>query len=778
MEILEKRIHKSLVRISDIADFRRIASEALRGETDIIVSGLAGSAVSLFIAGLWQFLRRPLIVVTPQDRGVQALATDLAYFHGELNANGAERVSPFPAWETDPYAGLTPHADIQQARATTLWRLRKRRVDIVVGSIRSLATRLAPPSQFDTYSLHIAAGDDLSQDLLMEHLTNSGYLRQEPVGGPGEFSIRGGIVDLFSPLMRNPVRIEFFGDSVDSIREFDLDDQRSRGPLQHIDILPMQDVVISREMLRTWGGRARERWRDEAFEKDLNEKLVFADNGEFFPGAPYLMPIVQPMESTLFDYAEPAVLILDEPEVLQETYDKFFAALQQRFEQTTNAGGVALPPQEIFLAPDEFRSRASHHRRVNLEELGASGSSFFVRGQPCDKFHGRIKEMAAAAGAAHQAGRDVILLGSTVGMAERLRDILHEYGVPFRCEFGEQPLKAIDDATVPIVGIGKISSGLRLPDTGLEIYAETDIFDESEHLPQQHRRRQKISSFVSDLQDLKVGDYVVHVDHGIGTYNGLTLVHEKECMVLLYQGGDRLYVPLERLDLVQKYSSTEGARPALDKLGGTTWIARKTRAKRAIRDMAQELLKLYAERKVAHGFAFSADTEWQKEFEEAFQYDETPDQLTAITDIKRDMESPTPMDRLICGDVGYGKTGVAMRAAFKAIADGKQVAVLTPTTVLCYQHFETFKERYAAFPVSIAMLSRFVNPKEQKKIVADMEAGKVDIVIGTHRLLSKDIKFHDLGLMIIDEEQRFGVAHKERLKQIRKQVDVLKIGRA
>src|SRR5437867_1788584 len=776
MEILEKRIYKILLRISEIADFRRIASDALRGETDIIVSGLSSSARALFIAGLWQFLRRSLIVVTPQDRGVEALRTDLAYFHGELNANGPERVSPFPAWETDPYAGLTPHADIQQARAATLWRLRNKRVDIVVGSIRSLASRLVAPAQFGTYGLHVATGEDLSQDLLIENLKSAGYLRQEPVGEPGEFSLRGGIVDVFSPLMRNPVRIEFFGDSVDSIREFDLDDQRSRGPVQHIDILPMQDVVISREMLRDWGSRARGRWRDETFEKDLNDKLVFADNGEFFTGIPYLVSIVQPMEATLFDYAEPAVLILDEPEVLEETYEKFFAALEQRFQQTTNAGGVALPPQEIFLSPQDFLARASTERRVHLEELGASGSSFFVRGQPPEKFHGLIKEMAAAVGQSHQAGRDVILLGSTLGMAERLRDILHEYGVPFRCEFGEQPLKPSaggDDRSIPIVGIGKISSGLRLPDAGLEIYAETDIFDESEHLPQQHRRRQNITAFVSDLQDLKTGDYVVHVDHGIGTYNGLTLVHDKECMVLLYQCGDRLYVPLERLDLIQKYSSTEGARPALDKLGGTTWIARKTRAKRAIRDMAQELLKLYAERKVAHGFAFSTDTEWQKEFEEAFQYEETPDQLTAIADIKRDMESPMPMDRLVCGDVGYGKTEVAMRAAFKAIGDGKQVAVLTPTTVLSYQHFETFKERFAAFPVTIAMLSRFVQPKEQKKILADTESGKVDIVIGTHRLLSKDIKFHDLGLMIVDEEQRFGVAHKERLKHIKKQVDVV-----
>src|SRR5438105_3526498 len=311
MEILEKRIHKIIARISDVADFRRIAADALRGDSEVTVSGLSGSARALFVAGLWQSLRRSLIVVTPQDRGIETLGTDIAYFHGELNAKGADRVCPFPAWETDPYAGLAAHADIQQARATTLWRLRNKQVDIVVASIRSMATRLAAPSQFDMYSLHVTSGEDLSQELLIEHLGNAGYLRQEPVGGSGEFSIRGGIVDVFSPLMRNPVRIEFFGDSVDSIREFDLDDQRSRGPVQRIDLLPMQDAVISREMLREWGARARERWDDGAFRKDLNDKLVFADNGEFFPGAAYLMPIIQPMESTLLEYAEPAVLILE-----------------------------------------------------------------------------------------------------------------------------------------------------------------------------------------------------------------------------------------------------------------------------------------------------------------------------------------------------------------------------------------------------------------------------------------------------------------------------------
>jgi transcription-repair coupling factor (superfamily II helicase) len=787
MDVLEKRIPKLLSRISDIADFRRIAADSLRGENDVFVSGLAGSARSLFIAGLWHAVRRPIIVITPHDRDIPDLVTDLEYFHSAINLSGnsssnisVSRVVPFPAWEADPYAGLPPHADIQQARATALWQLRHKQVDIVVASMRSICARLTGPTQFDSFSLHITLGDELSQELLIEHLANAGYLRQEPVAGPGEFSVRGGIVDVFSPLMRSPVRIEFFGDTVDSLREFDLEDQRSSGPVQRIDILPMRDTIVDRGLLRQWGELARKRWSDEKFERDLSEKVDLAEGGAMFPGAEFLLSLGAPLESTIFDYMDGCVLVLDEPGILREEHDKFLALMQHRFEQTVSSGSLALSPETLFLTPDEFAKPHPQHRRVHIEQLGAeelgSLSRFFIRSQPISKWHGRVKDMAEGIRTSFGKGNQVVLLASTLGMAERLRDLLHEYDVPFRLEFGEQPLKALkvsEDVAAPVIGIGRISTGMRLPDVSLEIYAEADIFDETERLATPHRRRQKISAFISDLQDLKPGDYVVHIDHGIGTYNGITLVHERECMVILFQGDDRLYVPLERLDLVQKYSSSEGAKPLLDKLGGTTWIARKTRVRKAIRDMAQELLKLYAQRKVASGYAFSEDTEWQKEFEEAFQYDETPDQLTAIADIKKDMENPIPMDRLVCGDVGYGKTEVAMRAAFKAVSDGKQVAVLAPTTILCFQHFETFKERFAAFPVKIAMLSRFVGPKEQKAILAEIEAGKIHIVVGTHRLLSKDMHFQDLGLMIVDEEQRFGVAHKERLKQIKTQVDVL-----
>jgi transcription-repair coupling factor (superfamily II helicase) len=300
----EKLIPEALSGISSVVDFRRVASETLRGETNVVVSGLTGTARALFIAGLWQTLRRPLIVVTAQDKNVAALTADIQYFHQALNSTVASDVCSFPALETDPYSGMMPHAGALQTRATTLWSLRQKRADIVVTSIQAAATRLTTPATFDSYSLHISKGDDISQDLLIEHLAIAGYIRQEPVAGPGEFSVRGGIVDVFSPLMRTPVRMEFFGDTVDSIREFDLEDQRSRGPVQHIDILPMQDFLVTREMIREWSQKAEEYWRDDRFQKELREKKVFADAGEFFPGLTFLLPIAFPLESTLFDYSE------------------------------------------------------------------------------------------------------------------------------------------------------------------------------------------------------------------------------------------------------------------------------------------------------------------------------------------------------------------------------------------------------------------------------------------------------------------------------------------
>jgi transcription-repair coupling factor (superfamily II helicase) len=428
-----------------------------------------------------------------------------------------------------------------------------------------------------------------------------------------------------------------------------------------------------------------------------------------------------------------------------------------------------------------------------------------IQSRSVRRWHGRLADLAEDLKHLSAEGEKTVFVLPSAGVADRIRDVLAEYEVAGVANLAHEPQNTSQntEAESPVIlSVGDLSVGFALPDSKLTVYTERDIFDEAIQVERRAKTtkaaRSQAAAFLSDFRDLKIGDYVVHIDHGIGQFQGLFQMQtdgqrtasetyarmigeqaqqkeaKREFMLLTYADGAKLYVPVERLDLVQKYSSAETAQaPTLDKLGGIAWAKTKAKAKRAMRDMAEELLRLYAERKLVSRKPFSGDSPWQQEFEDAFPYELTPDQSTAIADSKKDMESPTPMDRLLCGDVGYGKTEVAMRAAFKAVMDGKQVAVLAPTTVLAYQHYQTFKSRFAAFPVTIDLLSRFRSPKEQKEVLAAVESGSVDILIGTHRILSRDLGFKELGLVIVDEEQRFGVAHKERLKQLKKRVDVL-----
>src|SRR5215510_11821009 len=411
-----------------------------------------------------------------------------------------------------------------------------------------------------------------------------------------------------------------------------------------------------------------------------------------------------------------------------------------------------------------------------------------ILSQPSMRFHGSIPAMVEEVNKLTAEGRRVIFAAPNTGEMERLADIFTEYQVPFRLgsrtpalgseTYLEETAYFSGDLTTTTIVRAPIPDGVVLPESHLVLFGARDLFDESEIVVKAPlRQKSKTAAFMSDFRDLAVGDFVVHVEHGIGMYQGLKELQQGEntgeFMVLEFSEAAKLYVPLTRLDLIQKYRSGEGVQPPLSRLGGTAWAKTKARVKKAMKDMADELLKLYAARKAAQGHTYPVDTQWQREFEDGFEFNETDDQLTATTDVKRDMESPMPMDRLLCGDVGYGKTEVAMRAAFKAVQDNKQVAVLAPTTVLVFQHYENFKRRFAAFPINVEMLSRFRSARQQKEIAERVEQGKVDIVIGTHRLLSKDVKFQDLGLVVVDEEQRFGVRHKERLKQLKKEVDVL-----
>ena len=448
-----------------------------------------------------------------------------------------------------------------------------------------------------------------------------------------------------------------------------------------------------------------------------------------------------------------------------------------RLEHATTLAQLAVDSPLVRLKPDATTVDDDSTWRPASAGLGVRA----VRCQPTVELHGRVADWVAEIRARKDDGETTLFIAATPGRAERTIELLKEYdifAVPVdRAASGEDVARY----AAVLVAVGNLSRGFRLPDAGFQIYAEADVFDEERRAPE--RRKSATKAFLSDLRDLKIGDLVVHVDHGIGSFAALKEIgigpstgsgqggETQEFLELRYAGEDKLFVPVERLDLVQKY--TGATRPPLDRLGGASWERAKTRVKKAMRDMAEELLKLYAARKAVPGHAFGPDTHWQQEFEDAFEYELTVDQRTAVADIKRDMESSTPMDRLLCGDVGYGKTEVAMRAAFKAVMEGKQAAFLAPTTILAFQHQKTLKERFAGFPVRIDMVSRFRSKAEQAVSLADLVAGKVDIIVGTHRLLSKDVAFRDLGILVVDEEQRFGVAHKERIKQLRKKVDVL-----
>ena len=479
---------------------------------------------------------------------------------------------------------------------------------------------------------------------------------------------------------------------------------------------------------------------------------------------------------------------MDEPATLQREFEHLWSRIETAHE--SSGVGSLVRPNDLYVPPEDWWSEVTSLPGADIEHLaittGDDAPSVAFHSQPAQRFHGSIPAMLDEVKKQIAESKRVLIAVPNTGEVERLADLFSEYGVSFRLGSRTRGGESYADETAYFAGeilaatLAKayVPDGFVLPDANLAIFGARDLFDESESVvTRPQKQRSKVSAFLSDFRDLQVGDYVVHVEHGIGQYQGLKEINQgdgnAEFMLLEYAEGARLYVPLTRLDLIQKYRSSEGAKPALNHLGTAAWGKTKARVRKAMKDMTDELLKLYAQRKAAQGHAFPPSNEWMREFEDAFEYNETDDQNYAIADVKRDMESSQPMDRLLCGDVGYGKTEIAMRAAFKAVSDNKQVAVLAPTTVLAFQHYETFKQRFAAFPVSIEMISRFRSAKQQSEILKKVETGKVDILIGTHRLLSKDVKFPDLGLLIVDEEQRFGVRHKERLKQMRKEVDVL-----
>jgi transcription-repair coupling factor (superfamily II helicase) len=719
------------------AVLKKAAGQLGLGAPAAKVTGLTQPAQAMYAAA--SAARQPTFLVVPTDADVERMTEDARFFlaalEGLSDAEAERVVLPFPSHEVDPYRGLAPHFEILSARARALHALASptRPARLVVASARALLPRVSSPERLLAVSITLSPGQEISPIDLGDLLAAAGYTRQDPVDESGEFCVRGGVVDFFPAGSKEPLRLEFVGDTVESIRSYDAATQRSTTALDWAAIVPLQELI--------------------------------ADGGD------------RPDRSaTLLEYLRAAgrpVVLVSEPDDVSVHGRDWSAQVHASWEEARTKGTAVPPAADLIIDWEDaaaWLAGATVLESLEIAEPEADRRMHYhVACQPAIEYRGRIPDWVSDIRRLRETGETVIVIANSAGRAERTIELLADYDV------FAVPIERAEDAgrTTVLVGTGYLSRGFRLPDVGLQFWAETDVFEEDRKV--HDRRRSAARTFLSDFRDLKVGDLVVHVDHGIGVFVGLKRIavgiEQQEFMELRYAADDKLFVPVERLDLVQRH--TGAARPALDRLGGTTWEKAKTRVRKAMRDMAEELLKLYAARKAVSGHAFSADTHWQQEFEDAFEWDLTPDQQSAIADIKADMESPSPMDRLLCGDVGYGKTEVAMRAAFKAVMDGKQVAFLAPTTVLAFQHLKTLRNRFAAFPVRIDMVSRFRTKGEQKASLEDLAAGKVEIIVGTHRLLSKDVQFRDLGLLVVDEEQRFGVAHKEKIKQLRKRVDVL-----
>lgn len=756
---------------------RRLASRSPR----VVVAGLVEGARAIVLALLRARVGRGLLLVVPDDAAAESWRRDLA---AASALAGAPEVSfrVFPALDADPWDDIAPHPEVGRERVIALSRLGRGRVDLLLVPARALLDPLPAPEEIAARVRVLRVGDTLAPDRFVLQAIRWGYKRADVVAAPGEVSRRGGIVDIFPVESEEPVRIELFGETIESLRRFDTDHQRSTGALDQAVVgamieNPATDEAVDR--LARWIEDAATRARTaDAPVLPLRERLEILRTEGYFPGLEALAALTAARPTDLFEHASGFALVVDEPERVAEELAR--SAHERRVAYEQSGTRILPPPDVLALDPRRVLARLES-RELALQELrgdvpAGTEAALEIPSRGARSYAGRLGELAAAVGAEVRRGARVVCVMRTPASARRLAQVFGEYAVPHAL--------ATDDGAIPpeawaggglFVVVGGLRHGFELPAQALVVLSEREIFGE-ESKPAERRTRSK-AAFISDFRDLRIGDLVVHVDHGVASYAGLGRPKggslNRDFMILEFAAGDRLFVPVDRLDLVQKYSGVAGSKPALDKLGGPGWERVKSKVRKSVESMAKELLELYARRRAAAGHAFSPDTTWQRELEAAFPYALTPDQARALAEVKADMESPHPMDRLLVGDVGFGKTEVAVRAAFKAVMDGRQVAILAPTTVLAAQHHETLRDRFAPFPVKIGMVSRFRSPEEVRETLRALSTGELDVVVGTHRLLSKDVAFRNLGLLVVDEEQRFGVADKERLKRLSLGIDIL-----
>ena len=724
--------------------------DRLAGGREVRVHGLPASLGAFLLTAAQRELGRSILVVAADESRAEAWRDDLTA------VAGAEVVRYFPMWDIDLYDGRSPDMEVSALRIEAAARLADGSPTIVVAPAAALLSPLIPAAVLERATLRLACGQVQPLEDLVSHLVDAGFERVPIIDGLGQFSSRGGILDIYPPGVEHPLRLEFFDDEIESIRTFDVGTQRSLDACPEAVVLPVCEVVLHRPFFDDFVPNL-ERAEEETGVDLIEVKDPLELGTATLEGIEAVMGVLYGPGDGLFEYLPAdAVVWADETDDIDADVEKQQAPSRRDYER--HAGrGTHLPPERLVRETSWLHGRVARHPRVRTAPVGEGGEAVRFGASEPRIVQGDLNVLRQEIARLGRQNYAVHILSETRGQSSRLQEIFAEWG---------------DDI---VFGLGSLSRGFVFPEAGVAVLNDHEIFSRNKS---RHRyRRFKAAKPISSFDALGVGDFVVHVDHGIGRYLGLRRLtitnRDHDCLEVTYQGRDKLFVPVEQLDRLRRYASADGSPPLLSKLGSGAWEKLKERTREEIFKAAAELIQLYAERKSLPGVGFSGDSPMVRELEASFPFTETPDQLRTVEEVKHDMEAPHPMDRLVCGDVGYGKTEVAVRASFKAVCDHKQVAVLVPTTILAQQHLQVFSERMEPFPVRVEVLSRFRTAREQKQVVEDVKAGKVDILIGTHRLLGRDIRFRDLGLLVVDEEQRFGVRHKERLKQLKRQVDVI-----
>lgn len=748
----------------------------------IEIEGLSESGKSYVINGIYEVSDKPVVIITNSDMEAKNLYEDLNLY--------LSNVYYFPAKEIVFYNVDAISGDLRWARLNVIKEILSNNKNIIVTSIDAFAARYTPKNLFITHTVSINVGDEVDFKELSKILVEAGYDRVDVVEGKGEFSLRGGLLDLFPTNSIYPYRIELFGDEIDSIRTFNTESQRSIEKVNSIEVFPAKEIIIDDEIIDYALNNIKEELdltlkNNKDKERGIKLNTVISKNLEElreihdFETIDSYLPLFYKKSESLFDYLEDYIFVLDDKVRSLGKLDSTYLEFNENYSIFLQRGDILPSQGKLLLEKEELIELLEEKINITMDAINKGGEflspirKIEINSAILHHYQGQLDLLIEDILKKKKDGYRTVILSGTRVRGERLVSTLRERGIESSYRDNIESI-ALGEV---VITFGNLLKGFECPKYRTCVISDKEVFGEAKRKLSKTKSKSKGVSKIKSFAELKPGDYVVHVNHGIGVYKGIKQIevsgHKRDYLDIVYDKCDKLYVPVDQLDLVQKYIGSEGKSPKVNKLGGAEWQKAKSKVKKSINEIAEDLVKLYAARASVKGYKYSKDTEWQMQFEDEFPFQETPDQLSSIEEIKKDMESDKPMDRLLCGDVGYGKTEVALRAAFKAVMEGKQVAFLVPTTILAEQHYKNMIKRFSDFPIKIDMISRFRTAKEQKSTLQSVKEGNVDILVGTHRLVSKDIVFKDLGLLIVDEEQRFGVAQKEKIKNLKKNVDVL-----